>query len=128
MAIGKEDKPMTTYCDLCEITKIDNAGSYLYHGLILCYECHQSALEGKNDRHVIDLQAWADSHETDIEIVESIANLANYDRFEMQRMWQDPTEAEIIAIWEDVTNNGQHDDTLMAWGIETLSTIAEGIV
>jgi hypothetical protein len=119
---------MKTYCDVCDLKQIDNPASHDYHGMILCKECYQSILTRNDNQHITDLQTWAHTHETDIEIVESIANLASYDRFEMQRMWQDPTEAEIIAIWEDVTNNGQHDDTLMAWGIETLGTIAEGIV
>lgn len=47
-----------------------------------------------------------ESRETSRELMEAILKVANGDEQEAVRIWEDPTEAEIVAIVESVTNNG----------------------
>lgn len=58
----------------------------------------------------------SDSRETSTEIMEAILYVAGGNETEAVRVWEAPTEAEMIAIWERVTNNGLHDETQFCWG------------
>lgn len=69
---------------------------------------------------------WAQTHETDIRIAEAIAYLAEGDSNEAERIWQDPTDAEIITIWRRATHRGRLDDQEMQWGAQTLYTMMTG--
>ena len=68
------------------------------------------------------LAAWAASHETDEAIAEAIAHFAQDNLDEQERIWQDPTPAEVLAIWERVTRNGLETDDL-PWGETTLRQV-----
>jgi len=57
----------------------------------------------------------ADSRETSIEIMAAIELLARASN-EAVRIWEEPTEKEIIAIWERVTKNGLNDSKDFCWG------------
>ena len=48
----------------------------------------------------------ANSRETSPEIMEACLWLARDDEDAAVRIWEDPTEPELLAIWERVTNNG----------------------
>ena len=69
------------------------------------------------------LEQWAASHETDEDLAEAIFYLAGDDDI-VERIWQDPTNAEIVAIWERATENGLHSDDL-SWGDSNLRQIME---
>ena len=59
-----------------------------------------------------------DSRETSKEIMEAIVFVAGGDSAEAVRIWEEPTEAELLAIWERVTQNGLHDASEFCWGCE----------
>lgn len=58
----------------------------------------------------------ADSLETSIEIMEAIFRIAGGDDDVAVRVWEEPTETELINIWEDVTKNGLLSPSLYCWG------------
>lgn len=58
----------------------------------------------------------ADSRETSREIMEAILFVANGDESAAERIWADPTDAELIAIQERATKNGLIDATELYWG------------
>jgi len=58
-----------------------------------------------------------DTTETSQEILDAIA-ACSADRTEQERIWNDPTEEELIAIWEFVTKNGLIASTAFFWGVE----------
>jgi len=58
----------------------------------------------------------ADSRETDQEIIDAIWWLANEDEAKAERIWQDPTNEEMLAIWERVTKNGLVPAYEFCWG------------
>lgn len=60
----------------------------------------------------------ADSRETSKEIMEAIMFVAGGDSSEAVRIWEEPTEAELLAIWERVTQNGLHDASEYCWGAD----------
>jgi plasmid stability protein len=66
----------------------------------------------KDIQHFIDS---GDSRETSPEIMEAIADLAK-NPAEAERIWQDPTEEEDLAIWERVTKNGLLPADDFFWG------------
>lgn len=68
------------------------------------------------------LEQWADSHKTSIEIAEAIFFVADGDD-DAERVWQEPTKEEILAIWEHATNNGLVDGSDLWWGVDNLATI-----
>ena len=59
-----------------------------------------------------------DSRETSKEIMDAIVFVAGGDSAEAVRIWEEPTEAELLAIWERVTQNGLHDASEFCWGCE----------
>ena len=68
------------------------------------------------------LEQWADCHNTSIEVAEAIFFVADGDD-DAERVWQDPTEEEVLAIWECATNNGLTDGSDLWWGIDNLATV-----
>ena len=60
----------------------------------------------------------ADSRETSKEIMEAIVFVAGGDSAEAVRIWEEPTEAEMLAIWERVTQNGLHNASAFFWGCD----------
>jgi len=69
-----------------------------------------------------NLEKWAESRNTSIEVAEAIWNLTD-DSSEKQQIWEDPTPEEIIAIWERVTMNGLLDGADFWWGEDNLDNI-----
>jgi len=63
-----------------------------------------------------DFCAEAASRETSDEIMQAIDALARHDYDEAVRIWEEPTEAELIAIWERVTGNGLRPSSDYFWG------------
>ena len=59
--------------------------------------------------------ATADSRETSPEIMQAIAGLAR-DEDDASRIWDEPTEAEALSIWETVTKNGLRASKSFFWG------------
>jgi hypothetical protein len=60
----------------------------------------------------------ANSRETSKEIMEEILWLAAGNEDEAVRIWEEPTEPEMIAIRERVTQNGLIDSEEFCWGYE----------
>ena len=60
----------------------------------------------------------ADAKETSNEIMEAILYAAGGDGARAERIWADPTESEMIAIWEHVTKNGLNKSSEFFWGAE----------
>lgn len=69
---------------------------------------------------------WAQTHETDDRIAEAIGYLADGDTNVAERIWQEPTDDEIIEIWERATRHGLYDDREMQWGVQTLHEVVTG--
>lgn len=65
----------------------------------------------------ISLEWWAEAHQVSYDIACHIDRLAS-SLAEMERIWQDPTPDEKIAIWEAVTRNGLCQSTEFIWGLE----------
>lgn len=61
----------------------------------------------------------ADSRETSPEILSAILWLAGGDERVADRVWEDPTDAEALAVWERVTKNGLIPSTEFCWGRDT---------
>jgi hypothetical protein len=67
---------------------------------------------------------WAQIHETDIRIAEAIADLAEGDTNIAERIWQEPTDEEIDAIYAYATRYAMHDTAdEMQWGVLTLADV-----
>jgi hypothetical protein len=60
------------------------------------------------------------SRETCIEIMEAILHVAGGDGDEAARIWEDPSDRELLAIWERVTKNGLRDAREFPWGVTNL--------
>ncbi len=60
----------------------------------------------------------ADAKETSTEIMEAILYTAGGDGTQAERIWGDPTESEMIVIWERVTKNGLNNSSEFFWGAE----------
>jgi len=60
----------------------------------------------------------ADCRETSAEIMEAIWVFAEaYGcASEAERIWAEPDETELLAIWERVTCNGLHPSSAFVWG------------
>lgn len=57
----------------------------------------------------------ADSRETSVEILRAITHIArNVD--EAERIWEAPTEDELVAVIEITTGNGREDAADFCWG------------
>jgi len=79
----------------------------------------------RTHEHIIGqttIKHWADSHETSDEVAEAILWIA-IDIIDAQRIWEDPTEQEFLAVWERATKNGRIDDDILWWGDTTLYSI-----
>lgn len=63
----------------------------------------------------MEAQGSLDVHATSPEILSAIKWLAR-DSAEEHRIWQDPTEEEVLAIFERVTQNGLIPATEFVWG------------
>ena len=74
-------------------------------------------------RKMIDQVSFANSHETSEEIVEAIVWLAQDNGDKAERIWQEPTDEEKLAIWQRATKNGSIDDEDLFWGESTLASI-----
>lgn len=57
------------------------------------------------------------SRETSPELMSAILKVANGDETEAERIWEDATDAELVAVIEIVTNNGMHETTDFVWGV-----------
>lgn len=57
-----------------------------------------------------------DVHATSPAILAAIEWLADGDAEKEHRIWQDPTNEELIAIWERVTQNGLTPTSDFEWG------------
>ena len=61
----------------------------------------------------------AASRETSVELMEAILRVACDDEARAEQIWEDgPTESELVAIIEIVTNNGMYETTDFFWGAE----------
>lgn len=61
----------------------------------------------------------ASSRETSVELMEAILRVAGDDEARAEQIWEDgPTDAELVAIVEIVTNNGMYETTDFFWGAE----------
>lgn len=58
----------------------------------------------------------AASRETSVEIMDAILWLARGNEVEAVRIWEDPTDKEILALWERVTKNGLVSADEFCWG------------
>ena len=56
------------------------------------------------------------SRETSDEIIEAIEFISGGNNAESERIWEEPTEAEALAIWERVTKNGLIKSSEFCWG------------
>jgi hypothetical protein len=57
-----------------------------------------------------------DSRETSDEIMAAIYVLAKNNPDVANQIWADPSDPEILSIWETVTKNGLIDSTEFFWG------------
>ena len=62
-----------------------------------------------------EINDFADGRETSNEICEAILKIATNNE-DAARIWQDPTESEMLAIWERVTKNGLLTAADFCWG------------
>jgi hypothetical protein len=60
------------------------------------------------------IQTYA-ARETSPEIMEAIRYVAGDDANAV-RLWEEPTDEELLAVWERVTGNGLRSATDYAWG------------
>lgn len=58
----------------------------------------------------------ADSRGTSTELMEAILFVAGSNEAEAERVWEEPTETEMVSIWERVTKNGLVDANEFCWG------------
>lgn len=59
-----------------------------------------------------------DSRQTSEAVMSAIAFVAGGDTETAVRIWEEPTEQELLAIWERVTNNGEKNASEFCWGAE----------
>jgi hypothetical protein len=57
-----------------------------------------------------------DSRETSQEIINAIWSLSQWDELAAERIWTEPDQNELLAIWEIVTGNGSRAATDYCWG------------
>lgn len=58
----------------------------------------------------------ADSRETSAELMQAILYVAGRDETEAVRIWEAPSESEMLAVWERVTKNGLLQANEFCWG------------
>jgi len=73
-------------------------------------------------KDITELEGWADSRGTSIEIAEAIHSIADDDA-DASRIWEAPADYEITAIWERATKNGLINDDGLWWGTDSLHAI-----
>jgi hypothetical protein len=56
------------------------------------------------------------SRETSQEIIAAIFSVAQRDDVNAERIWSEPTPAELLAVWEIVTKNGLRAAADYCWG------------
>jgi hypothetical protein len=78
------------------------------------------------ERKMTNFIESAASRETSVEIMDAIMWLARGDETEAVRIWEEPSEAEMIALWERVTKNGLVHANEFCWGASG-SKWADGI-
>lgn len=71
-----------------------------------------------------DFRSWCDTRETSPEVARAIWVLARNDADEADRIWDNPTTAEQISVWETVTHNGLFNPSDYRWGVGTLAEIS----
>ena len=59
------------------------------------------------------LEIWAEAHQTSERIAAAIHRLAENDAVEVERIWQDPTEEQVKAIFESC--KGSSDVENLFW-------------
>ena len=64
-----------------------------------------------------DFLSTAASRETSPELMDAILAVAGNESRAV-RVWEEPTEAEALAIWERVTKNGLIDSGEFVWGAD----------
>lgn len=62
-----------------------------------------------------DFLNTAASRETSPELMDAILHIAGNEAAAV-RVWEEPTEAEALAVWERVTKNGLIDSAEFVWG------------
>lgn len=67
----------------------------------------------------------AASRETSVELMEAIYFVAGRNDADAVRVWEDPTEAELLAIWERATKNGLVSADEFCWGASGANWAAE---
>jgi hypothetical protein len=82
--------------------------------------------EVEEEEEVFDLDQWALSHETDLEIAAAIFNLCDGTASAMGRIWQAPSREEWLSIWERVTSNGLFKGSDYQWGMGVLGDVYPG--
>jgi len=60
----------------------------------------------------------AASRETSVELIEAIYFVAGKNESEAVRIWEDPTDVELLAVWERVTKNGLIAADEFCWGVD----------
>jgi len=57
-----------------------------------------------------------DSRKTSQEIINAIWSLSRGDEVESERIWTEPDQDELLAVWEIVTGNGLRAAAEYCWG------------
>lgn len=68
------------------------------------------------ERKKTDIINEAESRETSVEIMQAIAEISR-SYSDAVRIWENPTNPELVAIFERVTKNGLIDSTEFCWGV-----------
>lgn len=64
------------------------------------------------------VEQWAESRQTSIEVAEAIHTLANGHRRTANRIWDEPTEAEMALV--TAAAFAASDENELFWGVETI--------
>lgn len=75
------------------------------------------------DFDTAELKHWADVRNTDEAVAAAIANVCSMDRAEMDRVWQDPTRDEALAVAK-LAGGGDVPADDLQWGERTLADVA----
>jgi len=73
-----------------------------------------------------NIETWADSHETAIEIANVIFEMADSND-DAERIWQNPTDSEILEIWKKATHGELLNASDLFWGVDSLDEIMENV-
>lgn len=64
------------------------------------------------------VEQWAESRQTSIEVAEAIHTLANGHRATANRIWEEPTDAEMAQV--TTAAFAATDENELLWGVETI--------